>query len=410
MSKIVRLEAENIKRLRAVNIDVTGKSVVVIGGRNAQGKTSVLDSIEYALGGKPSADRPIRDGEKKAHVIVETEDIIVTRTFTSSGSRLEVAGRDGRIFKSPQAILDAFASNLSFDPLGFSCMAPKDQETTLKKLLCLDFSKMDADREQAYATRTSLNRDLKAVRAQASAIISKAGIPEKEIDIRELMAELERRQTTNQKAVDAGRTLAALKKMKADIEEDIVVLNAKLAEAEERRDNTQVKINFAEDEVSDIIEDVDAIKAQIATADDTNKAVRANAQRRELDAKVKATEEAADYTTKVIDDIDAAKQKAIASAKFPVEGLGFDADGVTYQGIPFGQCSSAEQLRVSVAIGMAMNPDFRVLLIRDGSLLDAANLKVLGEMAEKENFQLLIERVGDGEEVTVVIEDGQVQA
>jgi hypothetical protein len=93
-----------------------------------------------------------------------------------------------------------------------------------------------------------------------------------------------------------------------------------------------------------------------------------------------------------------------------VPGLGFDDDGVTYNGVPFSQCSSAEQLRVSLGVAMALNPRIRVLRITDGSLLDAENLAVIEEMADLQDFQVWIERVAEDGEVGVVIEDGAVKA
>ena len=59
--KINQLEIENVKRVKAVKIEPTANGLTVIGGRNSQGKTSVLDSIAWALGGdryKPSQPQP----------------------------------------------------------------------------------------------------------------------------------------------------------------------------------------------------------------------------------------------------------------------------------------------------------------------------------------------------------------
>ena len=70
--RIIRLTASNVKRLRAVDIKPNG-TLQIITGRNAQGKTSVLDAIWLALGGgQASKDtpRPIRDGEESASVTV----------------------------------------------------------------------------------------------------------------------------------------------------------------------------------------------------------------------------------------------------------------------------------------------------------------------------------------------------
>ena len=110
-----------------------------------------------------------------------------------------------------------------------------------------------------------------------------------------------------------------------------------------------------------------------------------------------------------LDQIDLDKSAALAETKKPIDGLSFDANGVTFVGIPFGQCSSAEQLRVSVAMALAMNPKLKVLLIRDGSLLDENSLKILSEMAEASDAQVWMERVSKGGEVSVIIEDGEVK-
>ena len=50
--KIVSLELENVKRVRAVHLEPSPLGLTVIGGGNRAGKTSVLDGIAYALGGE----------------------------------------------------------------------------------------------------------------------------------------------------------------------------------------------------------------------------------------------------------------------------------------------------------------------------------------------------------------------
>ena len=114
--KIVKLTAENIKKLRAVEIVPQG-NVVKISGKNEQGKTTVLDSIFWALGGtKAIQEEPIRQGETKASIRLELDDLVVTRTFTPGNSYLKVENKEGTSFKSPQAMLDKLVGKLSFDP------------------------------------------------------------------------------------------------------------------------------------------------------------------------------------------------------------------------------------------------------------------------------------------------------
>jgi hypothetical protein len=93
----------------------------------------------------------------------------------------------------------------------------------------------------------------------------------------------------------------------------------------------------------------------------------------------------------------------------PVTGLGLSEDGVTLNGLPLDQASAAEQLRVSVAIGIAMNPRLRVLLLRDASLLDRDSLALLADMAKAAGAQVWLERVEDDSATAVVIEDGMVK-
>jgi hypothetical protein len=93
----------------------------------------------------------------------------------------------------------------------------------------------------------------------------------------------------------------------------------------------------------------------------------------------------------------------------PIEGLALNEEGVTFNDLPFSQCSSAEQLRISVAMGLALNPKLKVLLIRDGSLLDEESMKALAEQAAAADAQVWLERVGDKDKCAVIIEDGAVK-
>jgi hypothetical protein len=112
----------------------------------------------------------------------------------------------------------------------------------------------------------------------------------------------------------------------------------------------------------------------------------------------------------MLDALDAKRDASLAAAKFPVDGLGFTDDGVTFKGVPFGQASSAEQITVSLAMAMALNPKLRVIRILDGSLLDPDSMQTIAAMAGENDYQVWVERVSDTSGVGVVIEDGEVQS
>jgi hypothetical protein len=153
-----------------------------------------------------------------------------------------------------------------------------------------------------------------------------------------------------------------------------------------------------------------AVREKIATAEDTNRKVRANAQRVSLRRQLSDSEDLADALTMQIAKVDAEKAALIESAKLPVPGLAFDEDGPTLNGIALSQCSQAERLRVSVAVGLAFNPKLRVMLIREGAFLDEDALALLAELAEQADAQVFIERVGTADEAAIIIEDGEIVA
>lgn len=394
--KIVRLTAENVKRLKAVEITPDG-NVQVITGRNAQGKTSVLDAIWLALGGGAAAretTRPIRDGEDKASVTLDLGDLTVVRTWTGDKTTLAVKSADGAKYGSPQGVLDALVGRLSFDPLEFTRLSNREQVAALLDLvdLGIDLDVLASERQAAYEQRTEIGRQGKAL----GEIPAKVDAPATEVSASDLIDQIREAQSLATSQQDESDAL------------DIAV--AKVAELKTELANWEatVKTRKAKVAAHRPVPDVEALEASLRSVEETNRAVRHNASAAAAKAKKDAL--AAEYVglTKTIDDLDAKKAKALAAATFPVPGLGFDDSGVTYQGVPFSQASSAEQIRVSLAMAMSLNPKLRVIRILDGSLLDADNLALIAEMAADQDYQVWIERVSDASGVGVVIEDGAV--
>lgn len=408
---IVSLTAENFKRLKAVRITPDG-AMVIIGGNNAQGKSSVLDAIAAALGGADAApDQPVRIGAESGAVVIDLGDIIVRRTFAVDGkSNLTVTSKEGAKFSSPQSMLDKLIGRLSFDPLAFARQDAKAQLATLKAMLGLDFATQDAERKRIYDERTAIGAVGKSAKARLDAMPAvPADTPDAEVNVGDLLAKLQEANNYNASYAAATSKLQAHVASRVSVQNEITQLEAKLAEARERMNRLDLDTAALEDDVrSRKLADTSAIQAQIAAAETTNRAVRAAAQRKQLEAEVDAQAAAWKQKTAAIDAIDTAKTATIAATTMPVPGLSLNDTGVLYNNVPFSQASSAEQLRVSVAMGLAMNPKLKVVLIRDGSLLDAASMALVAAEAEKHGAQVWMERVGTGSEVGVVIEDGEV--
>lgn len=448
--KIVKLSSENVKRLVAVSIAPDG-NIITIGGKNGAGKTSVLDSIAYALGGAglvPS--EPIRRGETSARIDIDLGDILVTRKFrrqrgtctcesqtagehpSSCGihvlgettSTLEVTSKDGAKYPSPQAMLDKLLGKLTFDPLAFSRETPKQQRETLRTLAGIDVSALDREKADALARRKRIQSKLTEAEVRFKGMAVYMNTPAEEVssdEVSNAMLEAERLRVAAsdaQKTVDRFEAnVIACTRSIAEADERIAQLTAQLESARKSRDQyederKQSRSNLdavtAELEAAQkAVPDVAELRKKLEETEETNRRVRANRAHDAARDAVKALEVELEAETKAVEDAETKKRQTLEAAKYPIPGLGLSDDGVTWNGLPFEQASTAEQLRVSVAMGLAMNPALRVLLIRDGNALDSDSMKLVAEMAEKADAQVWVERVAESKDgVTVMIQDG----
>lgn len=401
--KIVSLDVQNVKRLRAVHIEPNG-STVVLGGRNAQGKTSVLDAIEMVLGGaRAMPAEPIRRGAKKASIVADLGDLVVERVITSTGTTLTVRDAKGHKQRSPQQILDALCSKIAFDPLAFAQMPSQRQAEVLRALLGLDFSELDASREALYAERTAVGRDAKSARAQSENLEVPPGAPDKPVPLEQLMADFVAAKDAAVARQNAERRLAEARDAAARAEDAFAK-----AEAAVMRARATVKQLEREDLPPEV--DIDAVRQRMAEAETLNRAAELRSRRDRLEERANQLDAEVAELSRKIEEIDETKRAQLEAAHMPIAGLALDGDVVRYQGVPLDQASGAERLRVSVALGLAMHPTLRVLLIRDASLLDEDGLAIVARMAEEAGAQVWLERVGTDDPTAVVLEDGAVAA
>lgn len=421
--KILSLEAENVKRLRAVQITFRD-GLMVIGGPNGAGKSSCLDAIAMALGGKSFVcDQPLRKGESRGHVTIELGEpepkYRVTRRFGLKGTTsLVIEAADGTKPASPQTLLDGLLGALSFDPLAFSRMDQKRQTDTLRQLVGLDTTEIDRRIAAAETARTDAGRDVKRLEGALAQAVHHPDAPAAEVSVSALGEELSA----------ATETINRVEKMDSqaeDLETDAVSWSSRAEEIDRKIDELlaekkrltegaasareqAARIRAEMEKVA--LPDVAAIRARLNAADSLNRKFRDNAARKKTADELATARRSHEEATRRLEALRDGRRKAIESAPFPIEGLAMDETGVVYKGLPFSQASQAEQLRVSVAMGLAMNPKLRLLLIRDGSLLDESNLALVSEMAEAAGAQILMERVGRDSHTSVVIEDGMVAA
>lgn len=424
--KIISLQAENIKRLVAVQIDPKG-NMVQLTGKNAQGKSSVLDAIWLALKyADVKQEKPVREGEETGRIRLDLGEIIVTRKFKvdpTSGehtSTITVTAADGATHKSPQTMLDGLLSSLTFDPLEFSRADPDRQVKAIRRLLPgIDFEKTAGLNKTDFDARTELNRKARDLKGELVAL--HAASPEEpvtRVDKTALVTALTNASTTNadieKRTANRADAKEEVKDDRAEAERLVKEAEASLVAAKAKADELKIKAQTLEDKLAALaplapLVDVTVLAKQINDADAHNALVDAYEKLQAKKKELATAEAQATNLTMNIDARNAAEAAAIQAAKLPVEGLSLGPDGVMLKGLPFNQASGAERLRTSAAIAMSHNPKLRVILIKDGSLLDEDGLALLAKMAEEHDYQLWIERVDSSGTIGFVLEDGHVK-
>lgn len=410
--RLVRLDASNFQILKAVSVNVDG-AVLTVNGRNGQGKSSLLGAVAAALGGKDAfPEKPVREGEQTGEISLDFGGLKLTRKFWNKEGggfqqslRLEYA--DGKRPKEPQTVLDTLrGSSIADDPIAFSRLKPKERYDLLKGLIPdVDFDDMAERRRSLFEDRTIVGRDFEKAKGAAESIVVPDG-PVTAVDVSALATEL-------QEAIQRNARIDNQARQRESAEEEL----------ETRRDRADrmaaelKQLNASIDELAVLIEsreplppkiDVTALQQRMANAETLNAAARKRAEKQAKVAEVLQLDERYEELTGQIAAIDKAKAEAIEHAKLPVDGLTFGDNDILLDGLPFDQASTARKIRVSTALLMAMKPELRVLLVREGSLLDDEARAALEADAKAHDFVVLMECVGAGDGSGILIENGEI--
>lgn len=431
---ITALEITDYKRIHTVKIEPAADTVLVlIGGDNAQGKTSVLDALEALLGGsKEILTDPVRHGAASAQIAATlTPDgappLTVRRKVSPDGtSALEVRDDLGAV-KSPQAVLDKLIGGRFIDPLRFLALKPGDQRAALLRLIDADgtIAKLETRRQRVFDRRTEVARDMKRTEAAALALPAAESIPDP-VDVAALVDErevigarmdvIDKLFCAHDEAIsDAARARLSvalieeqIAKLRGDLAREIVERDAKIAAVTDR----EAAVAAVRPEIATASARRDVIKAELALSTTHNQKVAAaralEARRNEVIAERDRLREGHGLLETELEVIDAAKQERLFAAQLPVPGLDVTADGVTYHGAPLASASGAERMTVAIAIAAAAQPQLRDVWIRDGAILDDKMLARVAELARAAGIRVWIERVGTRDPGVIEIRDGRV--
>lgn len=426
--RIIGLMAENFKRLVAVEIKPTG-NVVEIVGPNEAGKSSIMDAISAALGGDDAVpEMPIRKGETEATIRVDLGEMVIIKTFKmredgkSFITRFRVENADGFKATSPQTLLDGLLGRFSFDPMEFDRLKMPEKFEVMKSFVPgIDFAALAKSDEKDRKDRTDINRDIKALAAQITAIAIPKDAPTEKVDEAALVEEIGQVGTFNGEieARKARREQAAAEIQTKRKEADDAMTRVKALRAEaDKLEAAAMAADAAADALCtklreapplDAPKDVAEVRARLDAAKAVNAIVDRRVSRAALQAKHDSLKAKSDALSTAITKRQVDKIEAIANAKLPVEGLEFGDGVILLNGIPLDQCSAAQRLRTSVAIAMAVNPRLKVLRINEGSLLDRRGMQIIAEMCEGRGYQAWVEKVDDDAKSGFIIEEGRLR-
>jgi predicted ATP-dependent endonuclease of OLD family len=415
MTKINSLSIENVKRVKAVQIEPTQNGLTVIGGKNDQGKTSVLDAITWALGGnkfKPSKAKNDNSVTPPQIKIELDNGLIVERK--GKNSDLKVTDPSGN--KAGQNLLDSFVSEFALDLPRFMEATPKEKANILLNIIGVgdQLYEMEKEEETLYNQRTAIGQIADQKKKFAQEMTIYPDVPIEPVSASTLIQEQQAillRNAENQKKreqVDRiSRTISTTEKELAHAQEqlerwvtEVERIKGDLVELETDLETARRSAKDLQDESTEELE------KSIDDIDDINRKIRANLDRE------KADEDAADYKAKYDDlteQINKVREDRMAlldGAELPLKGLSVEDGALTFEGFKWDGLSGSKRLKVATAIVRKLNPNCGFVLIDKLEQMDTDTLKEFGEWLEGEGLQAIATRVSTGEECTILIEDG----
>lgn len=409
--KILSLEAENVKRVRAVKVEPTAAGLTIIGGDNNQGKTSVLDALAWALGGdrfRPS--QAAREGSAVPPYLKVTlsDGIIVERK--GKNSALTVTDPSGK--KAGQQLLNAFIEPLALDLPRFMQMSDREKADTLLQIIGVgeQLTALEHKEQELYNQRHAIGQiaDQKKKYAKEQTfwpdapkdLISASDLIARQQDILARNGENQRKRAMVEIITRQVETLQAkVSDLAAQLSAAQEELAAKSADLETARKSAKQLHDESTEELERSIRDIEMINAK----------VRDNLNREKAEEDARGYQQQYDKLTADLEQTRKAKHDLLEGAHLPLPGLSVEDGALTYQGQRWDNMSGSDQLRVATAIVRCLKPQCGFVLLDKLEQMDLATLREFGAWLEAEGLQAIATRVSTGGECSIIIEDGYVQ-
>lgn len=416
--KINKLEIENVKRIKAVKIEPTANGLTIVGGNNNQGKTSVLDSIAWALGGeKYRPSQAQRDGSTippTLHIVM-SNGLIVERK--GKNSSLKVTDPTGN--KAGQQLLNEFVEQLALDLPKFMESSGKEKAQTLLKIIGVgdQLEVLDKKEKELYNNRLAIGQIADRKKKFADEQPYYPDAPKELVSPSELIKQQQEILARNGENQRKRERLNEITMNKHRVFDDIGRLDEQIATLQKQKEQLTEEYNqavrdeeTAQKTVMELQDESTAeLEASLANIEEINRKVRANMD------KDKAEDDALDYKNQYdtlsieIDKTRKEKTDLLQSAELPLPDLSVKDGELIYKGQQWDNMSGSDRLKVSTAIVRKLNPKCGFVLLDKLEQMDLNTLQEFGQWLEQEGLQAIATRVSTGGECSIIIEDGYVK-
>ena len=409
--KINTLELENIKRIKAVKIEPAADGLTIIGGKNNQGKTSVIDSIAWVLGGDKY--RP-DEAERKGSVIpprlrvVLDNGIVVERS--GKNSTLKVIDPQGN--KSGQQLLNSFIEQLALDLPKFMSMSEKEKASVLLQIIGVGDKLYTLENEEVklYNQRTAIGKIADQKKKYANELPIYNGVPNEPVSAIELIKKQQDILIKNGENQKKRENVRVLENKSNAVAKEIFELQKTIESKNSELTKLLADLETARKTALELKDESTAeLEKNITDIDNLNRKIRANLDREKAEIEAENYRKEYESLTEKIDNVRKEKTDLLKNADLPLPDLTVQNGKLTYKGFSWNNMSGSDQLKVATAIVRKLNPKCGFVLLDKLEQMDTDSLNDFGEWLKSEGLQAIATRVSLGSECSLIIEDGYVK-
>lgn len=409
--KINTLQLENVKRVKLVEMEPSQNGLTIIGGRNNQGKTSVLDAIAWALGGekyRPSMEK--RDGSLTMPYLKVTLNNGITVERKGKNSSLVVTDEKGE--RRGQALLDSFIEQLALDLPKFMESTSKEKASMMLRIIGLEeqIKELEAKERMAYNRRYEIGRIAEQKRKFADNMDWWDNVPAQPISPIELIQAQQEILAKNGENQRKRQRLKEIEQSYGFLNQELERARLRVYELEEKLKTANEDLETARKEAMDLVDESTAeLEESLRNIESLNIKIRANLDKEKALQEAEGYKAQYDELSEEIKGLRTAKINLLNGADLPLEGLTVEDGELLFHNQKWDNMSASEQLRVATAIVRKVNPECGFILLDKLEQMDQETLAEFGTWLEAQGLQAIATRVSSGDECQIIIEDGYSQ-